>query len=243
MVCPHSCCVQYAGQQVSPHSLFSSHQRCTSTLGGFHACHAATLPCRGLTGVRREALLLHAHLPPQSRPDCFSLRVMSRSPSPPAEPRASTGKQKRSEQGWTRCKARDAHCSEEQYEARDASPSPSPFGASDAGKVRRSLLRTLLRMARSQPPNQIFAVAMVRMDTNKPQGGHWPSALWRAQLGDTRSPEPFLSVTTSNYATTQHCFILRGKMHLIYNVRDLRFPAPSAAASPATSSNTPHSAR
>ena len=79
------------------------------------------------------------------------------------------------------------------------------------------------------------------MDTNKPKGGHWASDLWRAHSWGTRSPEPFLSVTASNYATTQQRFILRGKMHLIHNVRDLLFPAPSASALPATSSNAQQS--
>ena len=87
------------------------------------------------------------------------------------------------------------------------------------------------------------AAAVICMDTNKPRGGHWASDLWRAQLGGTRSPEPFLSVTASNYATTQQRFILRGKTHFIHTVRDLSFPAPSDAILPATSSSAQQSKR
>ena len=65
-VCPPSCYVQYVWRQVFPRSLFGSYQRCTSTLGGFHACHAGTLPRLGLIGLQRGVPLPHDKLPLQS---------------------------------------------------------------------------------------------------------------------------------------------------------------------------------
>ena len=75
------------------------------------------------------------------------------------------------------------------------------------------------------------------METNKPKGGHWALDLWRSELGGTRSPEPFLSVTTPNYGTTQKPFILRGKAHLVQSFWDSLFLASSESAVPAASSN------
>ena len=69
------------------------------------------------------------------------------------------------------------------------------------------------------------------------------SDLWRAQQGGMRSPEPFLGVTASNYATTRQRFILHGKTHLNYSVRDILFPVPSDVPSPTTSSGAPQSAQ
>ena len=134
---------------------------------------------------------------------------MSGSPSPLAERRASTGKRKRSEQGWIRRKARDARRLAEHYEARDALAQPRhTLGLVDERQLQVHLEPlvpekfaaaswNVPRVARSEPPKW-SAAAVVRLDTNKPEGGHWASDLWRAQLGGTRSPEPFLNATASN---------------------------------------------
>ena len=140
-------------------------------------------------------------------------------PGPPASstaPRPSTAKRKRSEQGWAHRKAGDARHTAEHYEGQDAPvrphytlgtvdekqlqihldpPIPKKFAEASLERFRGSLVRALC----AQWP----AAAVVQLHTDKLRGGHWSQALWRAQLGRTRAPEPFVSVMASNYATTQ----------------------------------------
>ena len=49
------------------------------------------------------------------------------------------------------------------------------------------------------------------MHRDKPTGHRWTSYLWRLQLGGTRAPDPFVSITCTIFATTQQLFVLRGK--------------------------------
>ena len=59
-------------------------------------------------------------------------------------------------------------------------------------------------MAGARTARSVAAVAVVQLCTHKRGGGggQWLQVLRRAQLRGTRAPEPFMSVTVSNYATT-----------------------------------------
>ena len=110
---------------------------------------------------------------------------MSDSPDPPAESHFSTGKRKRSEQGWAAHKARDARRQAEHYEGTKAPASPSytlgmvddlhlhvhltppmpeKFTAASFKRFRGWLIRSL----RAKWP----VAALVHINANKPQGGH-----------------------------------------------------------------------
>ena len=106
-------------------------------------------------------------------------------PNPPTEPYASIGKRKRSEQGWTHRKARDARRSARYFEARDLSTRPRyTLGVVDERQLQIHLEPSvpdkfavaaferfrgwLVRNLRAKWPE----TAVVRMETNKPKGGH-----------------------------------------------------------------------
>ena len=114
---PYSSRVQCAGQQISPRSPFLVRVR------------GAPRPLGASTPAMRRPSLARVRLVCEGEHPCHtpSLDLVTRvfhittdPPSPPAEPHASTGKWKRSEQGWTRRKARHARRSAEHYEARGA---------------------------------------------------------------------------------------------------------------------------
>ena len=173
---------------------------------------------------------------------------MSDSPDPPAESHPSTGKRKRSEQGWVASKARDARHQAQHYEGKHAlaspnytlgtvddlqlqvhlaSPVPEKFAAASFERFQGWLVRCL----RAKWP----VAAVVRVGRDRPQGHHWASNLWRLQLGGTRDPDPFLSVSSSIFATTHQRFILRGKTRVIHEVCEQLFPTTMAQALPANS--------
>ena len=155
------------------------------------------------------------------------------SPDPPAASHSSTGKRKRSEQGWAARKARDARQQAEHYEGRKALASPSytlgmvddlqtrvhltplvseKFAAASFERYRGWLVRSL----QAKWP----ATALVRINANKPQGGPLGLRSVAHPAWGTRAQEPFLNVTASNYATTQQRPFLRGKTRLIHEVRE-----------------------
>ena len=145
-------------------------------------------------------------------------------PCPLTEPCASNGKRKCSEQGWIRRKERDARRSAEHYEPRDALARPQyTLGAVDE-RQHQVHLEPLVPEKFVEASFERFrewfvralgakwpAAAVIRLNTNKPQGGHWTSDLWCAQLGGTRSPEPFITVTASNYALLSSVFSCEGR--------------------------------
>ena len=92
----------------------------------------------------------------------------------------------------------------------------------------------MFRRLRPKWPTVVF----VRMDRDKPAGHHWISDLWRLQLGGSRTPYLFLSVTFSVFATTQQRFVLRGKARVIREVGAQLFPAAGAQASSASSARS-----
>ena len=60
-----------------------------------------------------------------------------------------------------------------------------------------------------------LAVVVVWMDRDKPPGHHSTSDLLRLQLGSTRAPDLFLSVTFTIFTITHQRFVLRGKARVI----------------------------
>ena len=141
---------------------------------------------------------------------------MSNSTDPPAKPHPPTGKHKRSDSGWATRKARDARRQAEHYEGKQAVASPSytlgvmddlqlqvhlapPVHEKFAAAAFERFRGWLVRCLRAKWP----AAEVIRVDRDKPQGHHWASDLWRLQLGGTRAPDPFLSVTSSIFTTTQ----------------------------------------
>ena len=171
---------------------------------------------------------------------------MSDSPDPPTKPHPPTGKRKRSASGWAAHKAPDARCQAEHYEGKQALASPSyTLGTMDDLQL-QVYLAPLVPEKHSATAFERFrgrlvrclrakwlAATVVRVDRDKPQGHHWASDLWRLQLGGTRCPDPFLSVTSSMFATTQQRPILRGKIRVIGEVREQLFPNTAAQAPPA----------
>ena len=161
---------------------------------------------------------------------------MSDSPNPLTKPHPPTSKSKRSERGWPTRKARDARRQAENYVGKQALTSPSySLGTMDD-------LRVQVHLAPTVPEKFVAAAfqrfrgwlvrclgakwaagAVFRVDPDKPQGHHWASDLWRLQLGGTRAPGPFLSITSSIFATTQQRFIWRGKTRFICKVSEQLF--------------------
>ena len=170
---------------------------------------------------------------------------MSESTDPPTKPHPPIGKRKR-ESGWAIRKARDARRQAEYYAGKQALASPSyTLGVMDdlqlqvylAPLVPEKYAATsferfrgwLVRCLRTKWP----AAIVVHVDRDKPPRHHWSSDLWRLQLGGTRAPDPFLSVTSSIFGTTQQRFILRGKTRVICEVSEQLFPTTAAQAPPA----------
>ena len=76
------------------------------------------------------------------------------------------------------------------------------------------------------------AVAVVPRAPKLEQEKHWAHEIWRAQLGGTQSLEPFISVTATNFQTTQQRFTIRAKANAIRAVQQALFvPEPVSASS------------
>ena len=69
---------------------------------------------------------------------------------------------------------------------------------------------------------------VVRMAREQLAGHHWTSNLGWMQLGGTRAPYPFLSVTFSILGTTKRRFFMRGKARVIREVVAWPFPTRTA---------------
>ena len=164
-----------------------------------------------------------------------------------------SGKSKRSASGWNTRKARDAGRQAEYFESKQALESPSytlgvlddlqlqvhlapPVQEKHAAMAFERFRGWLMRSLR--PKSKWPAAVVVRKDRDKPAGHHWTSDLWRLQLGGTRAPDPFLSVTFTIFATTQQRFVLRGKARVIREVGAQLFPTTTAQASSAGSAQS-----
>ena len=176
---------------------------------------------------------------------------MSTPPELPASPHPPSGKRKRSASGWLARKTPDARRQTEYFESKQALESPSytlgvlddlhlqihlapPVQEKHAATAFERLRGWLVRCLRPKWPTAV----VVRMDRDKPAGHHWTSDVWRLQLGGTRAPDPFLSVTFTIFATTQQRFVLRGKDRVIREVGAQLFPTATAPASTASSAHS-----
>ena len=156
-----------------------------------------------------------------------------------------SGKRKQSASGWATRKARDARRQAEYFEGKQTLESPSyTLGVLDDHQLHVHL---------APPVQEKHAATAFERSVCARSGRRRWSCGWTeisrqdttrhlicgrcTHKGDTRVPDPFLSVTFTIFATTQQRFVLRGKAGVI---REVGAPLVATATAQALSASSAH---